>query len=122
MTNARRAGIVAAKFDDIIYDVKGSVTYNINKTKRDSIVGHDRFHGFKELPKVIFAEFVITDSDELDLENDLYSKRDGTLVLDLANGKSITYAKAFYAGEGDVTTEEGEIAARFEAEDGQEIS
>lgn len=122
MANSRRAGIVSAKFDDTIYDVKGSVTYNVNKTKRDSIVGHDRYHGFKELPKVIFAEFAITDSDDFDIEADLYSKRDGTLVIDLANGKSITFSKAFFAGEGDVTTEEGEIAARFEAEDGQEIS
>ena len=38
-----------------------------------------------------------------------------TVTLELIHGKTIVLANAWYAGEGTVTTEEAEIAVRWES-------
>jgi len=118
--NRRVGGLLFLKVDGELFQAKGEFTYNINPVKRESVVGVDNVHGFKEEPKAIFVEGAITDSDELDLE--AFQKiRDATLTLELANGKVIQLREAFYASDGDVTSSEGEIAVRFEAITGREI-
>lgn len=120
MPNRRVGGIVFIKIDGELYQAKGEFTYNVNPVKRESVVGADGVHGFKEEPKPFFIEGAITDNDELDLEK-LQSARDATVTLELANGKVIVLREAFYAADGDVTTSEGEIQARFEAISGEEV-
>lgn len=120
MANRRVGGILFLKVDGEFFQAKGEFTYNINPVKRESVVGVDGVHGFKEEPKVIFVEGAITDSDELDLEG-FQKIRDATLTLELANGKVIQLREAFYAADGDVTSSEGEIQVRFEAITGSEI-
>jgi len=120
MADRRVGGIIFLKVDGELFQAKGEFTYNINPTKRESVVGQDRIHGFKEEPKIIFIEGAITDSDELDLEG-FQAIRDATITLELANGKVIQLAEAFYAADGDVSTSEGEIQVRFEGIRGREI-
>jgi len=120
MANRRVGGIIFFKVDGELFQSKGEFTYNINPNKRESVVGADVIHGFSETPKAIFIEGAITDSDELDLENFL-SLRDSTITLELANGKVIVLREAFYAGDGDVTSSQGEIQVRFEAISGEEV-
>ena len=117
----RVAGILFLKVDGELFQAKGEFTYNINPTKRESVVGQDEVHGFSETPKVQFIEGSITDNDELDLPNFL-SIRDATVTLELANGKVIILREAFYAADGDVTSSQGEIQVRFEGLDGDEIA
>jgi hypothetical protein len=117
----RRSGILYVKKQGKLLDVKGNWTYNLGKPKRDAIVGADRVHGYKELPQVAYVEGVITDKGSLDLENDILNVTDETLTLELANGKTIVFREAYFAGEGDVTTEEAEIAVRFEAMSAEEV-
>lgn len=118
--NRRVGGILFFKVDGELFQAKGEFTYNINPVKRESVVGQDGIHGFKEVPKIVFCEGSITDSDELDLE-DFQAIRDATVTLELANGKVIQFRDAFYAADGDVTSSEGEIQVRFEAISGREI-
>lgn len=118
--NRRVGGLLFLKVDGELFQAKGEFTYNINPVKRESVVGQDGVHGFKEEPKVQFIEGSITDSDELDLEG-FYAIRDATIVLELANGKVIQLREAFYAADGDVTTSEGEIQVRFEGISGREV-
>ena len=118
--NRRVGGIIFIKVDGELFQAKGEFTYNINPIKRESVVGADTVHGFKEEPKAVFIEGAITDSDELDLEG-FQAIRDATVTLELANGKVIVLREAFYASDGDVTTSEGEIQARFEGVRGEEV-
>lgn len=118
--NRRVGGLLFLKVDGELFQAKGEFTYNINPVKRESVVGVDTVHGFKEEPKAVFVEGAITDSDELDLEG-FQKIRDATLTLELANGKVIQLREAFYAADGDVTSSEGEIQVRFEAITGREI-
>jgi len=46
----------------------------------------------------------------------MVKQRNVTVTLKLANDKVIILRNAWFAGEGTVTTEEGEIAVRWESE------
>ena len=46
---------------------------------------------------------------------------DETIVLELANGKVISLNNAWFAGDGNFSTEEGELEARFEGLTADEI-
>jgi len=116
----RRAGILFFKVDGTQYDAKGGFTYNLGAAKREAIVGSDAVHGYKETPQVPFIEGEITDRSDLDLEKLL--NLDGvTVTLELANGKVVLLRDAWYAGDGDVGTEEANIQVRFEGLSGEEV-
>lgn len=116
----RRAGIIYLKVSGRTHDVKGSFTYNIGQPKREGIVGHDGVHGFKELPQIPFIEGEITDASDLDLKS-ILNYEDETVTLELNNGKTIVLSNAWFAGDGNVSTEDGNIAVRFEGKSGKEI-
>jgi hypothetical protein len=119
MANSRVGGIIQLKIGGTIYNAKGAFTYNIGAPKREAVVGSDAVHGFKELPQAPMIEGVITDTSDLDLST-LLNFRDGTVILSLANGKSVSLNNAFYAGDGNVTTEEGEIEVSFKGTSAKE--
>lgn len=113
-TNNRRAGRIYLKIDGVLHDAKGSFSYNIGQDKRDGIVGADGIHGYKETPQSPFIEGAVTDRGDLDLE--ALTKQDNvTVTLELVNGKTIVLANAWFAGEATVTTDEAEIAVRWES-------
>lgn len=120
MANRRVGGILFFKLDGELFQAKGEFTYDIGVAKRDAVVGQDGVHGFKEMPKMPYVEGSLTDNDELDVEA-LFNFRDGTCTLELANGKVIVLREAFYAGDGTVTSSEGEITLRIEGIRGEEI-
>jgi len=113
-TNNRRAGRIYLKIDGVLHDAKGSFSYNIGQDKRDGIVGADGIHGYKETPQIPFIEGAITDRSDLDLEA-LVKQDNVTVTLELVNGKTIVLANAWFAGEATVTTDEAEIAVRWES-------
>lgn len=117
----RVGGIIEVKVDGNVYRAKGSWTFDLGVPQREAVVGSDRVHGFKEEPKVAFVEGVITDGADVSLET-LHQITGATVILQLANGKTIVFREAYYAGDGQVTTEEGEANVRFEsAHRGQEV-
>ena len=116
----RRAGIVYFKINGEIQDAKGNFTYNLGKPKREAIVGSDGTHGFKETPQVAFIEGELTDRGNLDLEA-LVTLDDITATLELSNGKVIVIRNAWYAGDGNVQTEEANIQLRLEGKAGEEV-
>lgn len=120
VANRRVGGIIFVKIDGEQFSAKGSFTYNIGVPKREPVVGSDGVHGFKELPQPSKIEGMITDSSELDFEA-LLRTRDATCTLELANGKVIVIQEAFYSGDGDGTTEEGELQFAMTGLRGKEI-
>lgn len=117
----RRAGLIQIQVNGEIYDAKGSWSYNLGRPKREAIVGADAIHGFKETPQVAYIEGEITDRGNLDLAK-LCAVEDATVTLTLANGKVVSLRDAWWAGDGTVSTEEANIAARFEGAGAEEIS
>lgn len=121
MATQRRAGLIQLQVNGEIYDAKGSFSYNLGKPKPEAIVGSDGIHGFKETPQVAFIEGAITDRGSFDLAA-LVSGRDQTVTLTLGNGKVIVLRDAWFAGDGTASSEEAEIAVRWEGANGEEIS
>lgn len=116
----RIGGIIFIKVDGAQYKAKGNWTYNLGRLKKEFIAGADGVHGFKAMPQVPFIEGTITDDSEISME-DLLDIEEATVTLELANGKVISLSQAAFAGEGNGSTEEGEIEARFEGMDCDEI-
>lgn len=99
---------------------KGAFTYNLGQDKNEAVLGADGVHGHKVMPQVPFIEGEITDHSDLDLV-ELVNATDVTVVLELVNGKSIVLREAWFAGDGNVGTEEGNITARWEGLSAEEI-
>jgi len=114
MTNAV-GGLIEVYLNGQRLRAKGNFTYNLGRPMREAVVGADAVHGYKEVPQVAFLEGATTDRGDLDLEQ-LVGARDLTVTLVLPNGKTIGFFQAWFAGPGNATTEEGEVAVRFEAE------
>lgn len=120
MADQRRAGLIQLQVQGEIQDAKGAFTYNLGRPKREAIIGSDGVHGFKETPQVAFIEGAITDRGTLDLAV-LATGRDLTVTLTLGNGKVIVLRDGWYAAEGTGSTEEAEIAVRWEGSNAEEV-
>lgn len=99
---------------------KGNFSYNIGSPKRDPIIGASEVQGYSEKTQVPMIEGEITDRPDLTLKDILEFDGD-TVTLELANGKVIMLSEAWYAGEGNVSTEEGAIAVLIHARRGEEL-
>lgn len=117
----RRAGLLELKINGEIYDAKGNFSYNLGRPIRETIVGADGIHGYKETAQAAFIEGEITDRGSLDLAA-LVTLEDATVTLTLAGGKLISLRDAWFAGEGTGNTEEANIAVRFEGKGAEEIA
>lgn len=118
---ARIGGVLFVKINGVQFRAKStSWTYNITKLKKEGVVGVDGTHGYKELPVLNFIEGVITDDPNLDIQA-LQSISDSTVTLELANQKVIVLRNAWFAGDVDQTTEEGEVPFRLEGLSGEEV-
>lgn len=116
----RRGGLISLKVDGIVHECAGAFEYNFGEMKRTSIVGHDGVHGFTELPQVPYISGEITDRSDLDVKK-LLQIDGATITLSLANGKIAVLRDAWYAGDGKIGTEAGNIEVRFEGKSGDEV-
>ncbi len=116
----RRAGTLHLKVSGVIHNAKGNFTYGLGTAKRETIIGADGVHGYKEEPQAPFIEGAITDRGDLNLKK--LAQADGELItLELANGKTIALSSAWFSGEGTASTEEGEIPVRWEGLHAEEV-
>ena len=118
---SRIGGILYLKVDGVQRKAKGDFTYNLGVNKKEMKVGSDSVHGYTEIPQVPFIEGAITDEPDLDLKS-FFNKKGILATLEVANGKVIQLKDAIYAGDGNVTTAEGEIAVRFEGMSAEEVT
>lgn len=116
----RVGGIIFFKINGQQYKAKGEFTYNLGRPKRETVVGAEGVHGYKETPQAPFIEGEITDSRNLSLEA-LVTAKGATVTLELANEKVIALRDAFYAADGNASTEEGNIEVRFEGASAEEV-
>lgn len=116
----RVGGTISLKADGEMLSAKGNFSYHLGTPKREVVVGADAVHGFKETPQAPYIKGAITDHKDLDLA-DFLTKKDMTIILDLANGKSIVLRDALNCSDGEASSEEGEIEVEFFGSSAQEI-
>lgn len=117
---SRVGGKINIKVDGQLYQAKGAFDYDLGIAKKEGVVGMDKTHGYKETPQIAYIEGTITDQAEISFQ-DLAKTADATVTLELANGKTIVLRNAWWASNAKGNTEEGEIEARFEGLDAEEI-
>jgi len=117
----RVGGIIFVKVDGHQYSAKGAWEYNLGVPKREAVIGHDGYHGYKALPQEAYISGEITDNADLNLRRDLLEVENATVTLELYNGKIVMLQNADFTGAGTGQTEEGNIAVRFTGEAAKEI-
>ena len=110
----RRAGLIWVQINGQRIEAKGTFTIGAGQPARNPIIGADGVHGYAETPQVAYVEGAMTDSPDLDTVA-LRQTTNATVTVELNNGKTWVYEDAWYAGEGAMTTDESEIAFRFES-------
>lgn len=111
---ARIGGVISVRMNGEQVRAKGSWEFGLGQPMREAVIGADAPHGYKETPQVAFISGATSDHADLDLQA-LFAAEDVTVTLELATGKTIVLRNAWFAGEGTGSTEEGEIAVRFES-------
>lgn len=114
-------GVINLKVNGVLKRAKGTFTYNLGANKREGVLGTDGIHGFKETPQIPSISGAITDSPDIDLR-EFVTFKDATITLELANGKVVIFEEAFYTGDGNVTTDEGEIEFAAQAMRAEEVN
>jgi hypothetical protein len=110
----RRAGLIWVSVNGQLLEAKGAFTIQPGLPKRDAIVGADGIHGYKETPQAAYVEGAITDHADLDTVA-FRQITNATVTVRLNAGKTWLLEDAWYAGEGSMSTDEGEIGVRFES-------
>ena len=109
----RVGGLIEVLVNGERLSARGSWTFSAGTEVREGIVGADRVHGYKSMPRVPFIEGEITDRQNLRLQA-LAKSENVTVTLRLANGKAMVLRNAWVAGETTGNTEEGNVSVRFE--------
>lgn len=119
-SDQRRAGIITVQVDGEIQEAVGDFTYNLGSPKREALIGADKVHGFKETPQVAFIEGKLRDRKMLNLKKTVEADN-ATVTLALANGKVIVLRQAWFAGDGNASTDEATVDVRYEGLSAEEI-
>lgn len=121
MADQRRAGLIQVQVDGAIQEAVGDFTYNLGAPARETLVGSDAVHGYKEAPQAPFIEGELRDRGTLDLAA-LVRAKNVTVSLQLANGKLVMLRDAWFASEGTASTGEATIPVRWDGLSAEEIS
>jgi hypothetical protein len=121
MSGQARGGLYRLTVDGVQQDCSGVCTYHLGAPKRTAVMSSTgRAVGYTEEGQVPYVEVDILDRADLDVSAFTLG-RDVTIVVDLANGKSVVLSHAWYAGDGSVESKEGVIKSRWEGLEGNEV-
>lgn len=120
MAQNRIAGTAYVKVDAEQIPIKGKWKYQVNTVKRETIVGQDAVHGYKEMPVAPFVQGDVTDMPGT-LVKRFEAVRDATITLHLANGKTILIRNAWWEDTSEVDSEEGTYPVKFSGLSGEEL-
>lgn len=109
----RLAGIATVTVDGQNYMLSGDLTYQVSTVKRETLVGQDRVHGYSETPSAGFISGTFRDAGNLTVA-DFNAMSNATVVVELANGKTIVGRNMWTVETQEVKTAEGTFEVRWE--------
>jgi hypothetical protein len=107
------AGTAYITVDGVNYQLEGELKYDVGRVTRESLQGQDTGHGFSEKPKAPSISASIRDSGGLSLAQ-FNAMRSVTVVLELANGKTIIGRNMWTVEAQEVDTTEAKFAVKWE--------
>ncbi len=116
----RIAGKFELKSNGFELSCKGDFSCNLGADKREGMVDSRKVIGYSAKPQVPFIEGSISDFDDFSV-TDFLNTTGATITIKAGNGKTFMLEDAWYAGEGDISLEKGEVQCRFEGMDAEEM-
>ncbi len=113
-TSNRLAGTAYVTVDGLTIMVAGQFKYSPSTMKRDTLTGMDGVHGYKETPNAPFISCQVRDSGGTTV-NDFNNQTNVSIVVELANGKTIIGAGMWTVNTQEVDSTEATFDVRWEA-------
>ena len=114
-------GIVYLRIDGKLFPLgDGDITFNIGGLKREAVLLSSGVAGFSAKPQVPYIEGELVHTKELDIAA-LLKVEDATVTAELYNGKTVVLHHAYFAGDGEFTSE-GKLKFKFEGLQGELIN
>jgi len=107
------AGTAYITIDGVNYQLEGELRYDVGAVTRESLAGQDTVHGFSEKPKAPSISASIRDSGGVSLAA-INAMRSNTVVLELANGKTIIGRNMWTVEAQEVDTTEAKFTVKWE--------
>ena len=120
-TQQRIAGTCFVAIDGVQYALRGALRVNPLDSIRESVVGMDRVHGFKEMPRAPSIEAEFTDLGSMSVKA-LGALSGATITAELANGKVFILVDAFTSGDIQIDPADGKYQAKFEGFSCREVT
>ena len=93
--------------------VEGSFKYKVSRVKRESLVGMDGVHGYKETPVAVSISFSMRDGRGTSIIG-VNNQTNVTVVAQLANGKTIIGSNVWNVDDLEVDSEDAKVDAKWE--------
>ena len=111
-TTNRRAGVLTASINGAIYDIV-DLKYSLSTVKRETLIGQSGVQGYKETPMQGSVEMTIRDANAISAKTfELFTT--ATVVVNLANGKTVTAVNCWLTDAVTIDTAEGSFSVKFE--------
>lgn len=107
------AGTAQVTVDGATHQLEGAAKYSPSTVKRESLLGMDGFHGWKETPIAGSISMSIRDAGDLTVA-DFNAMRNATVVLALANGKVVFGRNMGTTDSQEVDSEDAKFEVKFE--------
>jgi len=107
------AGTAQITVDGTSYMLEGAAKYNPSSVRRETLMGMDGYHGVKETPVAGSISFTGRDSGDLTVSY-FNTIRNATVVLQLANGKTVVGRNMACVDAQEVDTTEATFDLKFE--------
>lgn len=115
LTSRRLAGVVSFTIDGQAWDVVGDCEYSPSVVTRETLAGQSRVEGFSEMPRQGYISANLRDRGDATVLS-LNQVTSSTIVVQLANGKTVFGYGMWQVGEIGVRTQEGSFSIRFESD------
>jgi len=113
----RLAGIAFITVDGVSYMLEADASYKVSTVKRETKSGQDSVHGYSEMPEPGMISATLRDASGLSVAS-INSMTSSTVVLKLANGKTIIGSKMWTVDVQEVKTAEATFEVKWEGRDG----
>ncbi|KTT24265.1 phage tail protein [Pseudomonas oryzihabitans] len=109
----RLAGVCYLTVDGANYMMAGDFSYKVSGVTRDTLKGQDGVHGYSEMPVQGYIGGTLRDSGGLSMAA-LNAMTSVTVVLELANGKTVIGRNMWSTEQQENKTTEATIEMKFE--------
>ncbi|MBC8984032.1 phage tail tube protein [Pseudomonas lurida] len=115
------AGTASVVANGVNYMLVGDLAYDPSTVKRETKTGQDGVHGYSEMPKPGKITGTFRDSGSLTVA-DFNAMTNATVVLSLANGKTVIGRNMWTIDAQEVKTAEGTVEVSWEGPSVTEVT